>query len=973
MIDANIRKEARDNTAIVALWPLVDELADPVGNTGAPREKAGSEDAFLSGLCFAARQDISRTPCLAKELPFVHLWFPLAEVAMGLLPQAALAPTVIGQLIVALTERLCALGADALQQILQERRGAGASVIAALAPEKDPSAAKCEIYDRLTDELRQTHLAELLDRFPVLRRLIPFTIAVWIRNLRELLARLEADRTAIAQNFRLPEDAALSGMQFAVGDTHKGGRSVVLLEFTWQGRQTKLVYKPRNLALEAAFQNLLADPRASIGLSPLPGLKIWCAEDYGYMEFVEGAPCDNEDVLQAFYRSAGRLAALLHVLGYTDGHHENLVAHHSHLYVIDAETLLTPFDKPAIRRPRPGDSLGAAQTAWSWFDTTVARTELFPAWTLLGLARDAVDTSAFGIDPQEWPRQIPGWHSINTDNMARTVMIGELVRTQSLPVTSDRKNPFFRHRKLFMAGFHAQCRSIIANKPVWLGEDGLLQAFNGCKGRAVIRATRIYAALARRQLTAEALRSEQSQADVLYPLERLFAPLADRQDVSSLCASEKLQMRQLDIPVFTHTVSQTALNLTGDQRIDDYFETSGLAASRERIEALSCERIEREIETIDALASAKALRLAQHGRSCENSLQPITNPTDQLLSEIRRRSDGWIGFDLAPDGIRFCYQPLGMSLVSGTLGLAVYLAATGRPEACHIAENLAEPLLRLAESGTSAERLRWWRDLPIGLRGSGGQLLALSALQRLSIMADRIPHAMQQLVAVLDRALLEDKPWDVWSGYAGLLGPLLLVNSDTADTQAEMVACRLADWTSREAETAPSGFAQGAFGVLAALSQFAHASGNANIRASVQSLLQHSSEAFWRFGPRAGSEWSCGIAGHIITCLCLRHDQEWRANADAAIRRGVIGLASLPNQGAGIHSGTAGVEMACASSAQATGNLPCSSDTQKYCDPRHLGLFTGVAGIGFAQIRDERSNAARDLIISAGLLPTIGH
>ena len=973
MIDANTGKEARANAAIAALWPLVDELADAGGNTGSPRDKAGSEDAFLSGLCFAARQDISRTPSLAKELPFVHVWLPLAEVAMGLLPQAAVAPTVIGQMVASLTERLCALGADALQQILNDRRGVGASVIAVLAPEKDPPAAKCEIYDRLIEELRQTHLAELLDRFPVLRRLIPFTIAVWIRNLRELLGRLEADRTAISQNFRIPEDATLSGIQFAVGDTHNGGRSVVLLEFSWRGRQTKLVYKPRNLALEAAFQDLLGDPRANIGLSPLPWLIIWCAEDYGYMEFVGGAPCDNEDVLQAFYRNAGRLAALLHVLGYTDGHHENLVARYSHLYVIDAETLLTPIEKPALRRPRPADSLGAAKTAWSLFDSTVARTELFPAWTSLLPACDAVDTSAFGIEPQEWPRQFPGWHSINTDNMARSVMIGGLVRTQSLPVTSNRKNPFFRYRKLFMAGFRAQCQSIIDNKPVWLGDDGLLQAFNGCKGRAVIRATRIYAALAQRQLTAEALRSEQSQADVLYPLERLFAPLADHQDVSRLCDSEKLQMRQQDIPVFTHTVSQTALNLPEGQRINDYFEASGLTACRERIEALSSEGIEREIETIDGLVSAKALRVAQKGDCCENSVQPITNPAVRPLSEIMHRSDGWIGFDLAPDGIRFCYQPLGMSLVSGTLGLAVYFAATGRPEACHVAESLAEPLLRLAETGTPAERLRWWRDLPIGLRGSGGQLVALASLHRLGLMTERIPHAMQQLVAVLNQALLEDRPWDVWSGYAGLLGPLLQVNSEAAHTHAEIVACRLADWASREAETAPFGFANGALGVLAALGQFAHVSGDANIRALVQSLLQRSTKAFWRVGPRAGSGWSCGIAGHIITCLCLRHDQEWRANADSAIQRGLIGLAFLPNQSANIHSGTAGVEMACTSSAQITGNLQCPSDSQKYCDPRHLGLFTGLAGIGFARIRNEQSNAARDLIISAGLLPATGH
>jgi lantibiotic modifying enzyme len=67
--------------------------------------------------------------------------------------------------------------------------------------------------------------------------------------------------------------------------------------------------------------------------------------------------CSNDKELPDFYRNAGRLAAILYILGCNDCHNENVIAHRSQLVLVDAETLLQGAPRRAQfrilpRRPR---------------------------------------------------------------------------------------------------------------------------------------------------------------------------------------------------------------------------------------------------------------------------------------------------------------------------------------------------------------------------------------------------------------------------------------------------------------------------------------------------------------------------------------------------------------------------------------------------------------------------------------------
>ena len=83
-----------------------------------------------------------------------------------------------------------------------------------------------------------------------------------------------------------------------------------------------MVYKPRDLRIEAAFQDILdvtfagvRDPPRAITVAPR-------GPAYGYCEFVEHMPARTAAELRAHYTNAGRLLALLYALGANDCHHE---------------------------------------------------------------------------------------------------------------------------------------------------------------------------------------------------------------------------------------------------------------------------------------------------------------------------------------------------------------------------------------------------------------------------------------------------------------------------------------------------------------------------------------------------------------------------------------------------------------------------------------------------------------------------
>src|SRR5258706_9439201 len=108
--------------------------------------------------------------------------------------------------------------------------------------------------------------AAILNEYPVLARLVVEELEIWVATSLELLARLAADWPHLVAAFFAGQDpGSLTALDGGAGDRHRGGRTVRIATFA---SGAKLVYKPRPLAVDGHFQELLAgleslEPRES--------------------------------------------------------------------------------------------------------------------------------------------------------------------------------------------------------------------------------------------------------------------------------------------------------------------------------------------------------------------------------------------------------------------------------------------------------------------------------------------------------------------------------------------------------------------------------------------------------------------------------------------------------------------------------------------------------------------------------------
>ena len=196
-------------------------------------------------------------------------------------------------------------------------------------------------FESFVQRLRQPGgLLPLLEEYPVLaRQLIP-TIDQWVAASLEFLGRLCVDWDQIRATLAPEEDPGLLvEVRSNVGDRHRGGRSVLLLTFRsgWQ-----LVYKPRSLAIDQHFQELLHWLNTRGAEPPFQTLKVLDRGAYGWSAFVAEQECGSAAAVRRFYERQGAYLALLYALEATDLHFENLIAAGEHPMLVDLETLFHP-------------------------------------------------------------------------------------------------------------------------------------------------------------------------------------------------------------------------------------------------------------------------------------------------------------------------------------------------------------------------------------------------------------------------------------------------------------------------------------------------------------------------------------------------------------------------------------------------------------------------------------------------------
>ncbi|MEU6976946.1 type 2 lanthipeptide synthetase LanM family protein [Streptomyces sp. NPDC046371] len=645
---------------------------------------------------------------------------------------------------------------DALRRTLQLRLNRvlllelRAASLAGELPGADPSAR----WDAFLGRACAPGFAETLRRrYPALHPRALASGRLLIEGALELGGRFAADRQAVTELLGA-DPGPLRGLELARGDTHHGGRAVARLAFA----HTAVMYKPRPVEVDAALRAFVT---AVPGAEDLGVPRVVVRDGYGWAEYLAHHYCRDEAELARFYRALGGWLAVMRLLGGTDLHAENLVAHGPVPAVVDAEALFTPDVEVA-----PSGRGDAVDQAARTIRTTVLRTGILPLRTD-GYALAGVDLSAAGGLPGQQPRiRVP----VIADGGRDTARLE--VDEVDLPPAANHPSPepvLIRHWDRVLAGFDAVTEALTELDAAG-GLGPLLHEFAGCRVRRIRRPTQTYTDIGRMLWHPASLHdpdAARARAQDILHRNALAAPGAPREPAVIDREIEDLMVG--DVPVF-------------DTRVEAELPAAFLAGWRHA-------DLARERDTIrSALVGAYLNERRLPGRVRTPARSPHADDLDRRRRALAAQAVGtvcaaavrgtdatatWISPVLTDYG--WAIRPLGADLYTGQGGVALALAEylreqrAGRADQVHGVDSVLAGTLEVLAATEDATPTRQLG----GFTGIASQVWTWAALHRLLGTPGLLERARARAALLTPSALAEDRALDVLSGVAGVPVPLL--------------------------------------------------------------------------------------------------------------------------------------------------------------------------------------------------------
>lgn len=696
--------------------------------------------------------------------------------------------------------------------------------------------------------------AGLLREYAVLSRQLMVGARQWLEVGLEFLERLCADWELLRATFGL--DGTLVAVHEG-GDRHEGGRAVRIAEFS--GGQ-RLVYKPRSLACDLHFQQLVEWLNARGGCLPLRVLEVVDRGGYGWCEFVERRPCDTPEQLERFYERQGCNLALHYVLHSTDVHFENLIAAGEHPLLVDLESLFQ--SRFAGEEGQESQSLASRLVA-----SSVLRVSLLPQrqWADAAAGYQGIDVSGLEArDGQLTAERLMQWEGEDTDTMR---IIRQRVATQgssNRPTLQGAEVSALEYTEALVRGFTRMYRLLMEQREPLRAEGGPLARFAEDRIRVIARHTLFYSRLLEESTHPDVLR-DALERDRLF--DRLWYGVDREPYLEQVIASEHEDLWRGDIPVFTSRPGSRDLWDSAGRRLPGFLVEPGLELVHRRLGELSEEDLRRQTWFIRASLGTLASTLHKPPARPHRLLEPEQPPApEQLLAAARSVADrleslalhgeedaAWIGLTLAST-----VEPLWVDLYDGVPGIALFCAylgeLTGEARYTRLARAAWRNVQRQLESGEPKCTL-------VGLfSGLGGLLYVLSHLRALW----GEPALEAEAAALLERlpALIDADPeLDLLGGSAGCILALQVLRRQVPGlggralelsvrcgerllARAQALPAGLG-WTNATSALRPlSGLSHGAAGYALALLELAAASGEPRFRQAALSALAYERSTF---------------------------------------------------------------------------------------------------------------------------------
>lgn len=622
-------------------------------------------------------------------------------------------------------------------------------------------------------------LAALLDEFPALARTVAATASRTASSWAETLTRLGTDWTAVRAAFGHPAGSnRLVGMA-ALGDSHNGGRTVMRLQFE---HGPDVIYKPRPMAVEAHFQDLLRWVADQGGPCPPRAVTVLDRGGHGWMETVVPAPCRTAGEIKSYYRRLGVLLLLLHVVDGTDMHSENLIAAGEHPVLVDLETLFQA--RPTVAP----DATSAVVKREQAFQSVVLATLLLPATT--AATGGTVDVGGMSEMAGQMAERIPAVVGLGTDAMRIVYRDLAMPGHDNVPRLGATASTAADHVEEIASGFADAYALVAAARAQLTAPDGPLHAFRGDRVRHLLRETADYALLLRSSYHPACMRDAVQRGFVF---DALWLETLRRPHLERLIASEQYDLSAGDIPYFSASVDSRDLVDSQGRALVAFLATSGFDRVSARVEAMGEDDLVRQLACIrgslgnSSVPATPAPFSGQPEREAStDELVGAAIAVGERLRQLAIVEGGqaqWTGpVPLSTSG--FTYTLVGPDLYGGKAGIALFLAQLARATGRDDFRSLARAAFATAEREFRSPEVA----LSIGaFSGAPGLLYTAMHLAHLwddeDVLAATLP-----LLDDIARRVRAEPDFDLLGGRAGCILVMLRLARQAPSSRALAVA-----------------------------------------------------------------------------------------------------------------------------------------------------------------------------------------
>jgi type 2 lantibiotic biosynthesis protein LanM len=529
-------------------------------------------------------------------------------------------------------------------------------------------------FEQFTEEYLQNpaYIIQILHAYPVMARILTELTLRFIRNTTTLLNRYFNDYEEITTVI-LGKKIKLQSVSYGHGDSHKDGQTVAILLFN---QEEKLVYKPRALRTDKAFNSFIKWINEEGLTVPLVGIKCITRSDYGWQAFVKKEECQTVDDIKRYYFRMGAFIAIFHLLRTNDMHYENLIASGDKPYLIDLETVFSNSIYSGDVLPYPRRDLL----------NTVLSNGVLPADQLFASAID-FDPSAIGGRNNQESKKMNGWVLIVDDNGDPryekrnfvTFEVNHLVTYQGEVIKP------VDYLSYIEQGFLETYTIFLKKKEQLLSK--ILTAFNGTECRIVLRPTYLYA----RFLQASHHPTYLLNGTAREKLFEMFWNAAKFEEkFKEIVPSEIECLLNNDVPYFTFEFNSKHLYDSRRKKIENAFKVTSLERVVKQIERLSLADCYEQLKliklTINAndvsgfemseIESMSASNSGEEETMSHSFLDVAKDIGDYFVKQAIISEDeqfaSWLGLENIEN--RALLWPLEFALYNGMLGISLFLS-----------------------------------------------------------------------------------------------------------------------------------------------------------------------------------------------------------------------------------------------------------------------------------------------------------